>query len=112
MEMNKMTDFVAKVKEFNEIAGTKEVFDERKVALYTGLILEEVAELIESYDHPEVQLLWSMIHQEATLFKNGGYDHCVAGIDRVAALDAGVDISVVSIGLGIALGCDVAGACN
>lgn len=107
-----MTDFVSKVKEFNEIAGTLEVFDTRKVALYTGLILEEVAELIEAYIHPELQLLWSTIQQEATNFKNGEYDHCVADIDEVSALDAAVDISVVSIGLGISLGCDIAGACN
>jgi hypothetical protein len=44
-----VTHFVEKVKEFNELAGTKEELDVRKAAMYTGLILEEVAELIESY---------------------------------------------------------------
>lgn len=107
-----MNDFVSKVKKFNEIAGTTAVFDRRKTAMYTGLILEEVAELIESYDHPELQLLWSTIQQEATNFKNGEYDHCVSTIDRVDALDAAVDIAVVALGLGISLGCDVEGACH
>lgn len=45
-----MTHFVEKVKTFNTVAGTQEVFDVRKTAMYTGLILEEVAELIESYN--------------------------------------------------------------
>ena len=39
-------------------------------------------------------------------------DHLVSGMDRVEALDAAVDIAVVGLGQGIAVGADIVGACD
>jgi hypothetical protein len=105
-------DFVEKVKEFNAIAGTCEVLDTRKAAMYTGLILEEVAELIESYNARELDDLKNTLESYANDFKKGQMDHLVAGMDRVEALDAAVDIAVVGLGQGIAVGGDIIGACD
>jgi hypothetical protein len=104
--------FAEKVKEFNAIAGTPEEFNPRKCALYTGLILEEVAELIESYDSPELNEFWSLLVQHANAFKSGEYDHLTVSMDRESALDASVDIAVVAIGQGISVGADIVGACD
>lgn len=111
----KMTDFVSKVKEFNTIAGTDEVFDTRKVALYIGLCLEEMAELIAaipSAGASELIGLHSTMESHSTRFKSGVYDSSVANIDRVEAVDAFVDIAVVALGGGIATGADIVGACH
>lgn len=108
-----MSNFVNKVKEFNSIAGTKEEFNIRKCALYTGLILEEVAELLNSYKGiPESLELAKTVDMMATRFKSGDFDSKVNSIDREEALDAAVDIAVVSIGQGISVGADIVGACN
>ena len=55
--------FVEGVKEFNNIAGTPEEFDPRKVALYTGLILEEVRELLETYNDARLGLLAGLVYR-------------------------------------------------
>lgn len=107
-----MTDFVEKVKLFNRIAGTQEEFNSHKCALYTGLILEETAELIHAYGSADLNELWSMLVQESNAFKNGTYDHLTENMDRQEALDAAVDIAVVSIGQGISVGADISGACH
>jgi len=105
-------DFVEKVKLFNSIAGTKEEFNSRKCALYTGLILEEVAELIHAYNDPSLNDLWSVLVQESNAFKDGTYDELTKNMDRQEALDAAVDIAVVAIGQGISVGSDISGACH
>ena len=112
-------DFVEKVKQFNEIAGTPEVFNTRKAALYTGLQLEEMAEKIEAFLHDgetakedSLFFLKNLLNSESELFKTGKYDEIVEKVDRIAALDADVDLAVVSLGAGISIGADINGACH
>lgn len=107
-----MTDFVNKVKEFNTTAGTLEEFNPRKCALYTGLILEEVEELLEAYNAPVFDEIRSKIVMFANGFKAGAYDKIVENGDRVGILDAAVDIAVVAVGQAISVGSDAEGACN
>lgn len=105
-------DFVQKVKEFNQIAGRVEQFDLRMVALHTGLILEEVGELIESLNSVQFDPLYKLLDAYATAFKQGLYDDIIQNVNRVEFLDAAVDIPVVSIGAGMSIGADIEGACH
>lgn len=109
-------DFVTKVQQFNQIAGTGSVFDARKVALYIGLCCEELAELIEAIPDvaPTSKLgkLRSTLEQNSLAFKQAKFDKHVARIDPVKALDAFVDVAVVALGGGCAMGADVKGAAN
>lgn len=107
-----MTDFVSKVKEFNQIAGTPEEFNPRKTCLYTGLVLEEVAELIDSYGNPVLDSFVESLVAQANLFKSGHYDSLTENMDRVNAVKEAIDIAVVAVGQVIALGGDVTGAAN
>lgn len=107
-----MTDFVSKVKEFNQIAGTPEKFDPRKTCLYTGLVLEEVAELIDSYGNRVLESFVESLVAQANLFKSGHYDSLTQNMDRVNAVKEAIDIAVVAVGQVIALGGDVTGATN
>lgn len=112
MKRNNMRNFVQEVKEFNEIAGTLEEFNVRKAALYTGLIFEEMAELIESLQiEGEYGKQWLEVQQflenMGTNFKSGEYDEDFDNVNRVEFLDACSDIAVVSIGAGIAIGGDI-----
>lgn len=108
-----MRNFVQEVKEFNEIAGTLEEFNVRKAALYTGLIFEELSELIESLNCREASWLDLSVYlsEIGDNFKQGKYDQVFENVDRVEFLDACVDIAVVSLGGGIAIGGDIEGAC-
>lgn len=104
-------EFVSAVKKFNEIAGTKEEFNPRKATLYTGLVLEEVAEMLASYGGAFNELVY-ILDNTANDLKAGEYDDETDNIDRVEFLDAAVDIAVVALGAGISIGADVEGACN
>jgi predicted HAD superfamily Cof-like phosphohydrolase len=105
-------DFVQKVKNFNQIAGRDEKYDVRMTALHTGLILEEVGELIESFNSVQFQPLSKVLDAYASAFKQGLYDDTIVNVDRVEFLDASIDIQVVSIGAGMSIGADVEGACH
>jgi predicted HAD superfamily Cof-like phosphohydrolase len=105
-------DFVQKVKNFNQIAGTIEEFNPAKISLYTALILEEVGELIESYNSVKLKPLAELLDGYSTAFKQGLYNDVIPTVDRVEFLDASVDIAVVSIGAGISIGADIEGACH
>lgn len=105
-------DFVSKVKLFNDIAGTKEVFDQRKAAMYVGLILEEVAEMIESFKAESCESRVKEFHEIAMKFKSGELDYLLDNVDRVEFLDAAVDIAVVALGAGISIGADIEKACH
>lgn len=122
-----MTDFVSKVKEFNDIAGTKEVLDTRKVALYTALQLEELAEKIEAITKHERSIgltkskglgrLLVALEFHSRRFKEGEFDELVSKAcedddSREELLDADVDLAVVSLGGAISVGADVEGACH
>lgn len=107
-----MTDFVEKVREFNAVAGTPEMFNARKVGLYTGLILEEVAELIASYRDDGLTHFMQTVEMYSAKFKAGDFDSATATMDRVEALDAAVDIAVVALGQGISVGGNIVGACD
>lgn len=108
--------FVEKVKLFNEIGGTTEEFNARKVCLYLGLVLEELEETIGAFqnDRNDSQLtaFRTQVDAMAGYFKKGVYDHLAEGADRVEMVDGGVDGSVVNLGLVIACGADVLGATN
>lgn len=109
-------DFVKKVQLFNEISGTKEEYDTRKVGLYTALILEEVGELVESLGMKQTSL-FEILDCYRKSFKTAVYDDDIEKImenkqNRIDYLDACVDISVVSLGGGISIGADIEGACN
>ena len=107
------SDFVNDVKTFNEIAGTLEEFDPRKIALYTGLVLEEVAEMLDSLDfHVDVNVLAAQIESMATRFKKSEFDYLTNSMNREEYLDAAVDIAVVALGAGISVGSDIEGACR
>lgn len=111
-------DFVEKVKVFNQISGTDEKFNARKSALYVGLILEEVAELLESlgspYDYDTIrndfQSAISFLELGSNKFKSGEWDNALKNANREKFLDACVDIAVVALGGGIAIGSDIVGA--
>ena len=110
-------DFVEKVKLFNDIAGTKEVFEKRKALLYVGLVLEEVAELLTSIKFtpetsPAFEERTNQIEALGNMFKSSVYDMSVADFDKVEFLDACVDISVVALGGGISIGANIMGACH
>lgn len=106
-------DFVEKIVEFNTVAGTTGAFDERKVALYIGLQLEEMAEKIASIpDQANLGNLRVALEYHSRLFKGGRYDDAVKNIDRVEALDADIDLAVVALGGATSLGADVNGACH
>lgn len=107
-----MSDFIDKVVEFNEIAGTPAEFNPRKCALYTGLVLEEVAELIQAYGDNSLGNLYLALNYHSQLFKEGHFDDAANSINRLEALDGGGDIAVVALGQCIALGADAKGACN
>lgn len=104
--------FVEGVREFNAIAGIEEKFDSRKVALYTGLILEEVRELLETYNDPRLGKLITAIEFHSKLFKTGDFDESAKNINRAEALKETIDIAVVALGEGISLGADIVAACE
>lgn len=100
------------VKEFNEISGTPEKFDPKKVALYTALVLEEVAEMLDSFGSEKLSEIANNIEEYSQKFKSQEFTDLVESenFDKVAFLDAAVDIAVVSVGAGIAVGADIDGA--
>lgn len=113
----KERNFVAEVVEFNRLAGGTGEFDSRKVALYVGLQLEEMAEKIESIPNPRNELgkLRTALEYHATLFKSGKFDALVEQMtheQRVEALDADIDLAVVALGGACALGAEVEMAAN
>ena len=115
-----MSDFVSKVKEFNELAGTEEKFNVKMVSLYTGLVLEEVAEMLAALNIESgekkghgIHFLIERLNLASAEFKTQKYSDTLGDtIDRVAFLDGAVDVAVVAIGAGISNGSDVLGACN
>lgn len=102
-------DFVEKVLKFNEIAGTLPEFNPRKVALYTGLQLEEMAEKIAAYNEPGLGKLQVALEYHSRRFKAGEFDAAAEKIDRKEALDADIDIAVVALGGAVSVGSDVPG---
>ena len=120
-------DFVEKVREFNQVAGTLEQLDARKVALYTALQLEELAEKIHAIAKAEkaagvepaegLGKLLVALEYHSRRFKAGEFDALVSEAVkdddlREEILDADVDVAVVSIGGAISVGADVQGACH
>jgi predicted HAD superfamily Cof-like phosphohydrolase len=107
-------DFLQKVKLFNDIGGTAEEFNPRKAGLYTGLIFEELAEMVDSFNDVGWGAVSHYLNTIAERFKSGDYDgqFTLDSFDREEYLDAAVDIAVVSVGAGIAIGSDIIGAAN
>lgn len=101
-------EFIDSVQQFNIIGGNKNEFSPRKTAMYIGLQMEELAEKLESLPHNgEVLSMIEKIDAMATQFKKGDFDHLAENIDKIAALDADIDIAVVSVGAAHCLGADV-----
>lgn len=109
-----MTSFTEKVKLFNTISGNTGEFDPRKCALYQALIFEEVYEQLEAFNSEDWNDTISYLKDLSTRFKRGDYDdyYKTETFNREEFLDAAVDISVVAIGAGIAVGSDIEGACH
>lgn len=92
------------VKKFIEIGGqlpARGEFNTRQVALYIGLQLEEMAELIGAVSKPKagesgaisttLALLESTLNDASHRFKGGAHDKMVAGADKAEVLDACID---------------------
>lgn len=112
--MRKDLDFIQKVKLFNEIGGTKNEYNVKKLSLYFGLIAEEFSELLQSFNNESWDDTIYFFDDMSTKFKEGTYDKYFDSLNfnKVDALDAIVDIAVVALGAGIAMGVDVDGACH
>ena len=114
-----MTDFVSSVVEFNEIASqSKSVYNEDKLVLYFGLIMEELQETI---DASRVELsfqkdLMDMLKRAEATYKAKEYrirgSLPISQEDKTETLDGTVDLAVVALGAAFALGADVSGACD
>lgn len=103
--------FVESVCKFNEIAGTPNEFNERKAALYIGLIMEELAETVDALPEREAfSVMKNFLNQWSLRFKQGDFDENMTDMNRVAALDGFVDLAVVSLGGAYSIGADVPGA--
>lgn len=114
--MNKDLDFVSNVKLFNEISGTPEEYNTRKVGLYTALVLEEVSEMIDALGMKNTKLYEILDHYRKE-FKEASYDSAIELTmqdedKRIEYLDACVDIAIVSLGGAVAIGGDVLKACD
>ena len=114
-----MSDFVDNVKLMNEIGGTSEQFDERKLSLYVGLCLEEMAEMLEAFLNKRIATdnrsltkianIHDHVKELSGSFKQGKYDSLAPGADLVEIADAGADLAVVGLGTVISAGFDVKG---
>jgi predicted HAD superfamily Cof-like phosphohydrolase len=107
-------DFVESVLEFNRVAGSKDgEFNKRKLGLYYGLVMEELAEGIAAFGEQREAFvtMQKFLNAWSLRFKEGDFDHNMDHLDRVEALDAFVDLAVVSLGGAMAVGADVQGAC-
>jgi predicted HAD superfamily Cof-like phosphohydrolase len=100
-------EFIEKVKLFNAIAGQPEEFNPRKIALYVGLICEEFAEIIDSFDSGELAELADTLDDFSLRFKSGAYDNLAAKVDCVEFLDGCIDVAVVATGAAICVGADI-----
>lgn len=100
-------EFIEKVKLFNQIAGHTEQFDSRKVALYTGMLCEEFAEMIHSLNLSSLDAFHEMLVAYGNAFKKGTFDSGMENIDRVEFLDGCIDVAVIATGSAIVSGADV-----
>lgn len=95
-----------------------QLFDANRVAFYTGMQLEELAEkltaILKAPGLPDVpEGLWLLVEAMEQLghrFKNGEFDEGVRTADREDLLDADVDLLVVSEGSILCSGADGDGA--
>ncbi len=83
---------------------TTATFNLRQAALYTGLQCEELAEKLHALG---CTVEANLIDGLGNLFKRGVLDHCIEKADKVALLDADLDLTWVSVGAALSLGADV-----
>ncbi len=114
-----MNDFVSSVVEFNEVASTSEsVYNEDKLVLYFGLILEELQEtLLASRVELSFQKdLMDMLKHAELAYKDKKYrirgSMPISKEDRAETLDGAIDLAVVALGAAFSLGADVVGGCT
>lgn len=105
-------EFVESVKKFNEVAGNLEQTNSRKMALYTSLIIEELAEQIAAYQSSELDHLYSVLEEYKTKFRSGEYDSLGENANLDEFADAGIDIAVTGLGSTMVAGYDVVGLAN
>lgn len=115
-------DIVENIRHFNTLAGnTDNVFNVRQTAMYVGLILEEVGEMLNtladgavkfgsSLTEPYLRDMSTEVSDLGVEFKRGTYDPEVEHADRVSLLDDCIDIGVVDIGCLLSQGADIHGA--
>ena len=97
-----------KVKEFMDVSGQNTMrgeFDQKQTALYIGLVLEEVAELMRAQN---MSFVADDLEIMANQWKRGG----IAAYHNADTLDAFVDIAWVALGGAWAMGADADGAVN
>lgn len=118
--MQEKLNFIESVTLFNKIGGTENEFNPRKVGLYMGLVLEEVAEMVEAFTTNNIEhelnvdliQLATILHGYGDEFKAKVYDELAENVDRVEFLDGAIDTMVVGAGAAIAVGADVLGAAD
>lgn len=110
---------ITEIRRFMEAGDqTTQEFNPRQAALYVGLILEEVAELLRTVagkdgyrdGHFESAGLAAAVSAQADRFKAGDFNGLLARVDRAALLDDLLDTAWTSIGLGYSIGADMPGA--
>jgi predicted HAD superfamily Cof-like phosphohydrolase len=103
--------FVADVRRFTELAGcTTDRYNPQQTGLYVGLILEEVAELLESIG---AVMTAELLESIGRAFKRGDFAPSIeaaSDVQRVEMLDACVDIAWVATGCALSQGADVLSA--
>ena len=109
-------DIIERIESFNfNIGNTIDRPDERQVSLYVGLVLEEVAELVQAASGMLEMDDVKSIKELADRFKKGHQALADTEPDldedeRVDILDAACDVVITAVGVGISLGANVRGA--
>ncbi len=101
-----LQNLTSAVRDFMEIGGQSiDGRNRRQAALYVGLIVEELAEMLQALDIP----VWNTLEEVSRDLKKGAWDHKL-DCDDVPVIDAAIDLAWVSIGLVYSLGADAGGA--
>lgn len=103
-------NIIDQIRRFNILAGnTVDTYNVRQSALYTGLMLEELAEKLNRLGFISTAGNLDSLGRD---FKRGNYDDLFYQVSREHLLDDDVDLVVVTLGSMMSMGVDVQGAFN